>query len=179
MARQGKRVLKSIDGGLNTWDSERATVLSHSAMSTRLFCLWDSPDKNTAVGCHSLLQGIFPTQGWNPHLLHLQVDSLPQHHLGSLRGLLASKNFGVRLDLGSGAAVLYSPDPREGTIHSMKGNRSCVGALWLWSTSPPFCIKSTISCVHVVPCSAGKNRRHRHYLPHFLGCEQILVRAAV
>ena len=24
--------------------------------------------KNTGVGCHSLLQGIFPTQGWNPHL---------------------------------------------------------------------------------------------------------------
>ena len=30
-------------------------------------------------GCHALLQGIFPTQGWNPHLLHLvhwQVSSL-------------------------------------------------------------------------------------------------------
>ena len=30
----------------------------------------DSPSKNTGVGCHSLLQGIFPTQGSNPHLLH-------------------------------------------------------------------------------------------------------------
>ena len=28
----------------------------------------DSPDKNTAVGCHALLQGIFPTQGSNPGL---------------------------------------------------------------------------------------------------------------
>ena len=27
----------------------------------------DSPGKNTGVGCHSLLQGIFPTQGLNPH----------------------------------------------------------------------------------------------------------------
>ena len=27
---------------------------------------WDSPGKNTGVGCHFLLQGIFPTQGWNP-----------------------------------------------------------------------------------------------------------------
>ena len=27
------------------------------------FCLWDSPGKNTGVGCHFLLQGIFPTQG--------------------------------------------------------------------------------------------------------------------
>ena len=35
---------------------------------------------NTGVGCHFLLQGIFPTQGSKLHLLHplyLQVDSLP------------------------------------------------------------------------------------------------------
>ena len=32
----------------------------------RLLCPWDSPGKNTGVGCHVLLQGIFPTQGWNP-----------------------------------------------------------------------------------------------------------------
>ena len=38
---------------------------------TRLFCPWDSPDKNIGVGCHALLQGIFPTQGLNPGLLCL------------------------------------------------------------------------------------------------------------
>ena len=30
----------------------------------------DSPGKNTGMGCHSLLQGIFPTQGLNLGLLH-------------------------------------------------------------------------------------------------------------
>ena len=30
----------------------------------------DSPGKNTGVGCHALPQGIFPTQGLNPSLLH-------------------------------------------------------------------------------------------------------------
>ena len=30
----------------------------------------DSPVKNTGVGCHALLQGIFPTQGSNPGLMH-------------------------------------------------------------------------------------------------------------
>ena len=30
---------------------------------TRLLCPWNSPGKNTGVGSHSLLQGIFPTQG--------------------------------------------------------------------------------------------------------------------
>ena len=34
-------------------------------------CLWDSPGKNTGVGCHALLQGIFLTQGSNLHLLYL------------------------------------------------------------------------------------------------------------
>ena len=36
----------------------------------RLLHPWDSPSKNTGVGCHFLLQGIFLTQGWNPGLLH-------------------------------------------------------------------------------------------------------------
>ena len=42
--------------------------------------LWDSPGKNTGVGCQALFQGIFLTQGLNPHLLpllHWQVGSLP------------------------------------------------------------------------------------------------------
>ena len=41
--------------------------------------------KNTGVGCHFLLQGIFPTQGLNLHLfrlLHWQADPLPLSHLG-------------------------------------------------------------------------------------------------
>ena len=41
------------------------------------------PDKNTGVGCHFLLQGIFPTQGSNSCLLHWQVDSSPSSHQGS------------------------------------------------------------------------------------------------
>ena len=31
-------------------------------------CPWNSPGKNTGVNYYSLLQGIFPTQGWNPSL---------------------------------------------------------------------------------------------------------------
>ena len=36
---------------------------------------WDFPGKNTEVGCHFLLQGIFPTQGLNLCLLHWQSNS--------------------------------------------------------------------------------------------------------
>ena len=38
------------------------------SMDARLLCPWDSPSRNTGVGCHFLLQGIFPTQGSNPGL---------------------------------------------------------------------------------------------------------------
>ena len=37
--------------------------------TARLLCPWDSPGKNTGMGCHFLLQSIFPTQGLNLHLL--------------------------------------------------------------------------------------------------------------
>ena len=38
--------------------------------TTRLLGPWDFPGKNTGVGCHFLLQGIFLTQGSNPGLPH-------------------------------------------------------------------------------------------------------------
>ena len=67
-------------------------LFSHSVISDALLqsswllCPWDFPGKNTRVGCHFLLQGIFPTKGLNPSLLHVlywQADSLPLCHLGS------------------------------------------------------------------------------------------------
>ena len=50
--------------------------VSCSVMSDS-FCQWYSPGKNTGVGCHALLQGIFLTQGLNPGLPALSTDSLP------------------------------------------------------------------------------------------------------
>ena len=47
--------------------------------------LWDSPGKNTGVGCHFLLQGIFPTQELNPGLLLWRVDSLALNHYSSFK----------------------------------------------------------------------------------------------
>ena len=41
---------------------------AHGPQPARLLCPWNSPDKNTGVGCHFLLQGIFLNQGSNPHL---------------------------------------------------------------------------------------------------------------
>ena len=51
-----------------------------------------SQGKNTGVGCHSLLQGIFLTQGLNQHLLHWQANSLPLSHQGSPLNFLKTAN---------------------------------------------------------------------------------------
>ena len=57
--------------------------------SARFLCPWDSPGKNIGVGCHSLLQGIFPTPGIELRSPVSQVNSLlselPGKHLHLLK----------------------------------------------------------------------------------------------
>ena len=77
----------------------RACTLSRSVMSdslqphglqpARLLCPLGFSSKVTGMGCHALLQGIFPTQGLNPGSPALQVDFLPYEPPGK------SKNTGV------------------------------------------------------------------------------------
>ena len=59
------------------------TLTSHGLQTARLLCPWDSPGKNSAVGCHALLQGISLTLGLNPGLLHCRQVLQYQCHLGS------------------------------------------------------------------------------------------------
>ena len=49
----------------------------HGLGPTRLLCPWDFPRKNAGVGCHFLLQRIFPGPGIEPRSPSLQPDSLP------------------------------------------------------------------------------------------------------
>ena len=78
-------------------------VLSRSAMST-LYCPvdcslpsssvpGDSPGKNTGMGCHALLQGIFPTQGSNPGLPHCRQILYYLSHQGSPVSCLPKGHF--------------------------------------------------------------------------------------
>ena len=69
-------------------ESENHSVMTnslrlHGLQPARLLCPWNSPGQNTGVGRHSLLQGIFPTQGSNLGLLH--CGQIPYHlsHQGS------------------------------------------------------------------------------------------------
>ena len=58
----------------------------HGKQPARPLCPWDSPGENTRVGCRALLQGIFPTQGWNLSFLCVlswQEGSVPLSYPGS------------------------------------------------------------------------------------------------
>ena len=77
---------------MNSWYTQRVfsgSVMSnslgpHGLLPTVVLCPWNFLGKITEVGCHSLLQGIFPTRGLNLnllHFLHWQMYSLPLHHL--------------------------------------------------------------------------------------------------
>ena len=56
----------------------------HGLYSAWLLCPWNSPGKNTRVGSHSLLRGIFLTQGSNLGIPTLQADSLLSEPPGKL-----------------------------------------------------------------------------------------------
>ena len=51
---------------------------------TKLLHPWDFQGKNTGVGCHFFLQGIFPTQGLNPGLSNCRQTLYHLSHQGSL-----------------------------------------------------------------------------------------------
>ena len=79
----GGQTLRDSDASLRGKDqgvSDSVRLLG--LRSARLLCPWDSPGKDTGVGCHFLLLGIFQTQGSNPRLLQRQAGSLPLRPAG-------------------------------------------------------------------------------------------------
>ena len=60
-------------------------LATHGLQPAGLLCPWDFPGRDTGVGCHFLLQWIFPSQESNPGLMHcrwtpaLQVNSFLSH----------------------------------------------------------------------------------------------------
>ena len=60
-------------------------LVSDTLWPNGLYSPWSSPGQNTGVGSRSLLQGIFPTQGLNPCLLHCRWILYQLSHKGSPR----------------------------------------------------------------------------------------------
>ena len=77
---------------LGVWDCCCSVPQSSPALCDPMDCSLpgfsvhgDSPGKDTGVGCHALFQGIFPTQGSNPGLLHYRWIPYCLGHQGSPR----------------------------------------------------------------------------------------------
>ena len=67
--------------------------LQYSFLENSMDSPWDFPGKNTGVGSHSLLQGIFPTQGLNPGLPHCRQILYQLSYQGSPgRSYILTKN---------------------------------------------------------------------------------------
>ena len=66
--------------------------MSNSLQPHGPYSPWNSPGQNTGVGCLSLLQGIFPTQGSNPGLLHCRRILYQLSHQGSVGTLYMISN---------------------------------------------------------------------------------------
>ena len=69
-------ITKTRQSQINESESVHRSVMSHSLRPrrlwpSRLLSPWNSPGRNTGVGSHSLLQGIFPTQGLNSGCRHI------------------------------------------------------------------------------------------------------------
>ena len=72
---------------LTSCESESHSVVSDSLWPYGLYSPWNSPGQSTGVGSFSLLQGIFPTWGSNPGLLHCRQILYQLSHKGSPRTL--------------------------------------------------------------------------------------------
>ena len=73
--------------------SESHSVVSDSLRPHGLYGPWNSPGQNTGVGCYALLEGIFPTQGSNPGLLHCRRILNQLSHKGSFRLIIENKKW--------------------------------------------------------------------------------------
>ena len=71
----------------------------HGLQPTRLFCPLDFPGKDTGVGCHFLIQGIFLTQGLNPGLLHCRQILYQLSYKGNPKELREELTFSVTISL--------------------------------------------------------------------------------
>ena len=72
----------------------KITLVSDSLQPHGLYSPWNSPGQNSGVGCHALLQGIFPTQGLKPGLPRCRQIVYQLSHKGSLEKGHSGKELG-------------------------------------------------------------------------------------
>ena len=104
---------------------------------------WNSPGKNTGVGCHSLLQGIFLTQWLNLCLLHCRQILYYLSHLGSPHFLNQAPAAMVNIWLSQGPCCVFKM-----TFPLIILRGFLTGAVWVWESFLPVVI---VRCSHRDP----------------------------
>ena len=102
------------------------SLLPSGLLLTWLLCPWDSPGQNTGVGCHALLQGIFPTWGTNPHLLQLLTCRWILYCWGFPSGSEGEESACNVGDLGSIPDLVRSPGGGNGNLFQCSGLENCM-----------------------------------------------------
>ena len=95
-----------------------------------LLCPWDSPGKNTGVGCHAVLQEVFLTQELNPHLLgvlHWQAGSLPLAPPKAMVKITSVPVNGTRLGQTQAIRPLLNIKDRTPSVARGRRQRTLVG----------------------------------------------------
>ena len=167
----------SLPGSMHTC-VQCACVLRMWMCSQSLNCVWlfvtsqivahqpplsmELPSKNIGVGCHFLLQSIFPTQGSNLRLLcllHWQEDSLTLCHLGRSRACRSKRAWFGYFSRIMAASTEFRVLP-GGLGTSWKRAK-----LWHWffasvrdSWSPQHLLSQIMEEVILQPCHQGQNR---------------------
>ena len=148
--------------------------MSDSLQPHGLYSPWDSPGQNTEVGSLSLLQVIFPTQGWNPGLPHCRQILYQLSHEGSPRMLewvtypFSRRSSWPRNWTGGSPALQADSLPTELCM------KCCFSILPYFilckmPPSPPHCrFGSVICCPHVL--SNIKTEISKLRMCHFIKC---------
>ena len=92
-AQAGIKIARRHDEEVKSLSRAWLFATQWTVACTKLPCPWDFLGKSTGVGCHFLLQGIFPTQGSNPDLPHCRQTLYHLSHQGSLGGMMALSNY--------------------------------------------------------------------------------------
>ena len=121
---------------------------------------WNFPGKSTGVGCHFLLQGIFPTQGSNwglPHcrqmLYHLShqgsLGDQPWQHIKKQRHYLTNKCLiSQSYDFSSSHVLMWELDYKE----------SWAPKSWFWTVVLEKTLESPLDCKEIQPVHPKGNQ---------------------
>ena len=112
----------------------------------------NSPGENTGVGCHALLQRIFPTQGSNLHLLcllHWQVGSLPLAPPGKPPALWQiflnkKETLGTRKEIKAEIQPWRNKTPSFAVLHQANSSGFVLDVIWV----------TVLLCVPLSPCDS-------------------------